>query len=174
MKRILSLTLMICLLIACGGTGTVIPDTPTPGEVAEAVLEKVADIVCPDIPNVRVFATDTGYGFWCAPAAGHSTTATLQWFSNPGDAQAAFETRREGRPVGEFHEFPLLAWDEDHPSFPGGRKEYRVWLWQAQNWLIEVRAFDDTHYTIAPDPGRVSEAIYQVGAEYDLFTVQED
>ncbi|MCX7854972.1 MAG: hypothetical protein N2556_03175 [Anaerolineae bacterium] len=113
------------------------------------------------------------YGLSCSPAAGHSTAAILQWFSSESDAQGAFEARRAGRPLEEFHEFPLAIWDEDHPSFPGGQKEYRIWLWQAQHWLIEVRAFDDTHFIIAPDPGRVSEAIYQAGVEYGLFTVKE-
>jgi hypothetical protein len=170
------LTLMSCLLVACDGA--VIPTTPVPREVAETVLQKVAVLVCPDYPDpdnpdfYRDFsATDTTYSFQCRPATGHSTTATLRWFSNQSEALAAFEARREGNTVAEFYGLPLSAWDEDYPSFPGGRKEYRVWLWQTQQWLIEVRAFDDTHYIIAPDPETVSEAIYQVGLDHRLFTI---
>lgn len=179
MKRMLFLTLISCLLLACTGTAiaprkTPTP-TPTPGEIAEKVLQKVADSICPGIPQCcQFFAEETVYGLQCSPAAGHYTVATLHWFSNKSDAQAAFEARREGRTVTEFHSFPLLIWDEDHPSFPGGQKEYRIWFWQAQQWLIHVQAFDDTHFIIAPDPGRVSESIYQAGTEYGLFQVKEE
>jgi hypothetical protein len=75
--------------------------------------------------------------------------------------------------VTEFHGFPLLMWEEDHPSFPGGRKESQIWLWQAGQWLIEIYTFDDTHFEIAPDPETVADAIYQAGQKHDLFAMSE-
>jgi hypothetical protein len=173
MRRFVSLlTLMSCLLIACNGA--TIPDTPTPRDAAEILLQEVANLVCqsPDFSR-RFSTTDTAHRFECSPAEGHSTTATLWWYGNQNEAQAVFEARHEESPVEEFHEFPLSVWDEDFPSFPGGRKEYRVWLWQAHHWLIEVRAFDDTHFLIAPDPETVSEAIYQVGRDQGLFPASD-
>jgi hypothetical protein len=155
--------------------------TPTLGtsplKVPEIVLQEVSHLACPDYPYpdnpdfYRHFsATDTVYIFRCSPAVGHGTSARLQWFSNEDDARAAFEDQR-GSTVGKFHGFPLSVWEEDY--FPGGRKEYRILLWQAHQWLIEVRAFDDTHYLIAPAPEGVSEAIYQVGLEHGLFTTSD-
>ncbi len=193
MKRlILFLALMSCLLVACNGavvpaTQTPIPtlnstSTPTPStsllEVPKIVLREVSYLVCPDYPGdpdnpdfYRHFsATDTVYSFRCSPAQGHSTDAILQWFNNKDEARAAFVDQR-GEPDQEFHGFPLSVWEKDY--FPGGRKEYRIWLWQAQQWLIEVSAFDETFYPIAPAPEEFSEAIYQVGLEHELFTVSD-
>jgi hypothetical protein len=175
MKRLISLlTLMSWVLVACDAVVT--PATPTPREVVEIVLREAASLACPDYGDEdntdfyrRFSMTDTVLMFECTPATGHYTSARLWWFSDPSEARAAFETRNEGDTVQEFHEFPLAVWEEDYPSFPGGRKEYRIWLWQVQGWLIEVRAFDDTHYITAPDPETVSETIYQVGVEHGLF-----
>ncbi|MBC7228205.1 MAG: hypothetical protein H5T61_13410 [Thermoflexales bacterium] len=173
MKRVFLLALISWLLLACMAIAP--RRTPTPEEAAKTVLEKVADTVCPGAPQCcRFSAEETVYELWCTPAAGHFTVATLQWFSSESDAHAAFENRREGRTAVEFHGFPLVVWAEDHPSFLGGQPEYRTWLWQAQQWLVQVGAFDDTHFTIAPDPGSVSEAIYQAGREYGLFQAKEE
>jgi len=175
-RRMIFLILTSSILVARWGIGmpgkpTPTP-TPTPMEIAKTVLERVADIVCPDNPNSSVSATDTECHFWCMPAGGHYTAATLQWFGNQNDAGAAFESQREGRQVLEFHDFPLLVWGEDHPSFPGGQQESKVWLWQAHQWLVVVHSFDDTHFTVAPDPGTVSRILYQVGVEYGLFPAE--
>ncbi|MCX7682024.1 MAG: hypothetical protein N2508_08710 [Anaerolineae bacterium] len=171
-KMKIFLALIVALLVACGGAVT--PATPTPADTAKTVLEKVAEIICYDHPKTTsFFERDTTYGFYCSPAAGHFTITSLEWFNTESDARAAFDTHSEGLTVGEFHGAPLLIWSTDHPSFPGGRSEYRTWLWVMQQWLIRVQAFDDTHFTVAPDPGKVSEAIYQVGLEYGLFTVNE-
>jgi hypothetical protein len=169
-KRFPVLLLLISscfLLSACSN-----PDK----DVAKTVLQEVADLVCPypDLANFqrRYFsATDTTYEFGCSPVPGHDTSATLGWFNNQNEARAAFEARRKENTVEEFHESPLSEWGEDY--FPGGREEYRVWLWQTKQWLIEVRAFNDTPYDIAPDPKTVSEAIYQVGMKHGLFTISD-
>ncbi len=144
----------------------------TPSDVAKIVLEKVAKSICYGHPETSsFFETDTTYSFYCSPAGGHFTVASLQWFNNESEARAAFDDRRKGNTVLDFYGFPRSTWSEDHPSFPGGRNEYRIQLWQAHQWLIRVVAFDDTHFIIAPDPGIVSESIYQVGLEHNLFTV---
>ncbi len=105
MKTVLFPVLITCLLVACGGTLTVTPQTPateevvataaatvaratpTPGEVAEQVLQKVADSICPGgsggpYPSREFFSHDTAYGFRCDPSPGHSTTTVMQWFSD--------------------------------------------------------------------------------------------
>ncbi|HOT92609.1 MAG TPA: hypothetical protein PLJ78_11500 [Anaerolineae bacterium] len=172
MKRLISPVLVVYLLVACSGPAT--PATPIPSDVAKSVLEKVAEEICYGHPQTSSFFYDeTTYGLLCSPAGGHHTLITLEWFSNESDAQAAFDVQKKGRIVMEFHGASLLVWGEDHPSFPGGREEYRIWLWQMRQWLIGVRAFDDTHFISAPDPGKVSEAIYQVGLEYGLFTTND-
>ena len=178
MKQIaLLLILMNSLLAAC--SGGILTATPSPRDDAEAVLRAVAERACPypDDPDeidlyIRHFTeTDSAYMFACSPAMGHDTVAKLSWFGNQDEAYSAFEDRREADADELFHNLPLAVREKDHPSFPGGRKEYQTWLWQAQEWLIEVRAFDDTHFLIAPDPETFSEFIYQVGVERGLFTV---
>jgi hypothetical protein len=152
----------------------------TPIETAATMLQEIAEPVCPipvgldDKSLYHQFSSSDGASqFECLAAAGHTTVTTLSWFDTPDEADAAFAARREGHMVTEFHGFPLLMWEEDDPSFPGERKEHRIWLWQANQWLIEIRAFDDTHFIIAPDPGTVAEAIYQAGIERGLFTIGE-
>jgi hypothetical protein len=149
-------------------------------KTAETVLREIAETVCPIPAGLndnslyhRFSSTDTTAQFECSPAAGHSTVTTMSWFGSLDEADAAFAARREERMVTEFHGFPLLMWEEDHPSFPGGRKESQIWLWQADQWLIEIYTFDDTNFEIAPGPERVADAIYRVGQKHDLFAVSE-
>jgi hypothetical protein len=97
----------------------------------------------------------------------------MERLAGPVEARAALDTARGDNPLQEFHGFAASVWQEQHPSFPDERNEYRVWAWQAGRWLIEVRAFDDTPYLIAPDPETVSEAIYQVATERGLFLVPD-
>lgn len=172
MKHIVFLALTVCLLVACGGAAP--PDIPAPLDVAKTVLEKVAKSICYGHPKTSSFSeTDTSRNFYCSPSAGHYTITSLAWFETESEARAAFDARSEGRALGEFHGAPLITWNEDHPSFPGGRTEYQTWLWQMQQWLIRVQAFDDTHFTSAPNPKSVSEAVYRLGLEYGLFTADD-
>lgn len=161
-------------------TATPAPEpTPTsvPTDVEEIVLLQAAQQVChlPGETNVpEIYTTDAVYSFVCAPAAGHSTSAGMERFSSQVEAQAAFNSMREDNPVKDFHGFPVSVWNEQHPSFPDGRSEYRIWVWLADRWLINVRAFDDTYHINAPDPEIVSEAIYQAATEYDLFSIPDE
>ena len=149
-------------------------DTASEGEVSEdvamVVLRAAAELTCPhlDGPGELEFDT-TGYGFHCATAAGHGTSVALVEYGSEAEARAAFDTGREGDSVKEFHGFPLSVRSEDNPSLPGEREEYRIWHWTADRWLVEIRAFDDTPYLIAPNPEEISEALYQLGIEHGLF-----
>ena len=160
------LILVISLLFAlCGCRGV-----SSPEEKIEAVLQETAEKTCPavrDPGGLQFF--DEAHGFSCAPAAGHGTTVWLTVYGSPQDARAAFEEQHPPGTVQEWHGLPLAVWGEDHPSFPGKRHEYRFWLWQADHYVVKVRAFDDTHYLSAPDPGEVSEALYEIGVEHGLF-----
>ena len=142
----------------------------TSEDVAIVVLRATAELICPhlDAPGELEFAT-TGYGFHCATAAGHGTNVRLEEFGSEAEAQAAFNAGREENSVEEFHGFPLSVRGEDNPSLPGGREEYRIWHWTAGRWVVEIRAFDDTPYLVAPNPEGVSEVLYQMGIEHGLF-----
>lgn len=138
------------------------------------MLHQSAQLVCPlsgpGEPHVpEIYVHGAVYGFVCIPAAGHDTSVRIEQFADQIEAQAAFNSTREDNPIQDSHGFPLCVWQEQHPSFPDGRKEYRIWVWQADRWLIHVRAFDDTHFLIAPDPQKVSEAIYQVAIDLAFF-----
>jgi hypothetical protein len=163
-------------------TLTVTPElttTPISRDVAEIVLQQSAQFVCPlsgpGEPHVpEVYVHGAVCGFVCIPATGHDTSVRIEQFAGQIEAQAAFNSTRGDNPIQDFHGFPLCVWQEQHPSFPDGRKEYRIWVWQADRWLIHVRAFDDTHFLIAPDPQKVSEAIYQAAIEHALFPVRDE
>ena len=157
--------------------GTRFSATPTPTDPMEMVLQQAAVRACPlsgpgepHIPEVAVY--ETAYRFVCIAATGHETSVRFDRFAHQAEAKAAFDSTRADIPIQYFHGFPLSVWQEQYPSFPGGREEYRVWLWQADRWLVSVRAFDDTHFITAPDPQTVSEAIYQVAVEHGLFSAQ--
>jgi len=153
-----------------------------PMVVGTAVLQEIAPRVCP-LPDTQTdpdlyhqFETwENTTRFVCQAAAGHATVTWLTWLGSTTTADAAFEARRAEQSVlvTEYNSYPLLMWTEDHPSFPGDREEYQVWLWQAGQWLIEIRAFDDTHYAIAPHPETVADAIYQTGQKQGLFTIHD-
>lgn len=156
--------------------------TPTSPTVEEMLLQKIAERICPSPqkpdeidPYERYFNTgDRVAIFTCYPAAGHSITVTIRPFADPRKAQAGFEAARAPGSVEEVDGFPTSDWQEHHPSFPGGRFEYRVRLLRAGAWLIEVRSFDDTHFLIAPDPREASEAILQVVREYGLQPILDE
>jgi hypothetical protein len=157
----------------------VVTATPIPKDAAETVLRQSAQLVCPlsgpGEPHVpKVAAHDAAYSFVCIAAAGHETSVRIERFANPVEAQAAFNSARKDNPIQNFHGFSLAVWQDQYPSFPDGRNEYRIWAWQADRWLIYVRAFDDTHFLIAPDPQEVSETIYQVAIEHALFPIRDE
>jgi hypothetical protein len=144
---------------------------------AEAVLKQVSESVCPlpkdpgqADPFMRSYHSAAAEAsFSCAPAAGHSVDATLRLFASADGARGEFEAERKEHGAVDFHGYPMVDYEEDSSDLPGGRNEYRIRFWQAGVWLIEVRAFDDTAYLMAPDPADVSEAIYQAGVKAGMF-----
>jgi hypothetical protein len=170
-----------CLLIvwavaACGSHATVALPTgvPTPRVVEERLLDQIAEDVCPypDDPGridpyERYFTSDDPtYTFVCYPAAGHSLTVTFRRFLEPAEAMAEFQSAGARGLPQEVQGFPALDWQEQHPSFPGGRLEVRVRLLQAGPWLIRIESFDDTHFLIAPDPREASVTVVQAVKEH--------
>ncbi|MCA9946867.1 MAG: hypothetical protein KC449_25475 [Anaerolineales bacterium] len=142
-----------------------------------AVLQEAAPRICP-IPDMYADSPELYHEFQngedairfrCLAAAGHMTDTSLTWFESQTEADIAFENQRGETLVTEFHGLPLLMWELDDTSFPGGNKEHQIWLWQAGQWIIRVHAFDDTHFAIAPSPESVSDVLYEVGQEQGLF-----
>lgn len=113
------------------------------------------------------------YTFVCYPATGHSITVSMRRFADPAEAQAQFESASALGPAEKLHSFPVSDWLEQHPSFPGGRYEYRVRLLQVGQWLIRVQSFDDTHFLIAPEPRDASYTILQVIQEHGLPSIPD-
>lgn len=166
--RLYCLLLMALVLAACAGPSV----APTSQADEGMLLREVAARLCPflDEPGVIDYYTTEGgtYSFVCYPATGHSITVTLQRHADGAGAEAAFQAAPGLGPVKELEGFPVSDWQEQHPSFPGGRAEYRVRLLQMGRWLIGIRSFDDTHFLIAPDPREASVGILQVLRESDL------
>jgi hypothetical protein len=172
-----------CLLLAgcgpadAGTSGTATPSATVLAETAESVLKRTAEKVCPPPkkpgdpdPYQRNFNSwPTQFSFACLAGAGHSTTAVLRWFGTEKEARSAFDVRRKQNAADDFHGYPSAAWEEDSSDLPGGRLEYRIRIWQAGAWLVDVSAFDDTSSLSAPDPREVSEEIYTIGLQMGLF-----
>jgi hypothetical protein len=181
--------LIVLVLAACEGQEALTPEAtpesalaPTTQGVEEVLLQQMAERICPypddeeEIdPYERYFTTGDGTPtFTCYPATGHSITVTLRRFADPARAEAEFQAVPELGPVAELEGFAVSDWQEQHPSFPGGRTEVRVRLLQAGPWLISIRSFDDTHFLIAPDPRKASLAILQVLREQRLAPASEE
>jgi hypothetical protein len=178
-KTIPILPIIFFLLTGCtAAAGAVVTPTAVPIAAARDVLKRASLAVCPppedpsdpDVYQRRYYSSDADFSFVCNPAAGHGTGASMRWFASADAARGGFDARRMHTPAEDFHGYPLAVMDADDPSFPGGRKEHRIRLWQAGQWLIEANAFDDTPYLIAPAPEAVSEEIYTAGVEYGLFS----
>ncbi len=167
--------LIVLALTSCGAASTAVvpPGAPTPSAVEERLLSQIAEEICPypDDPGridpfERYFTSnDPFYSLVCYPATGHSLTVTIRRFAGPAHAMAEFESGGTRGLRQEVQGFPASDWEEDYPSFPGGRKEVRVRLMQAGSWLIRIEAFDDTRFQIAPDPRDVSQAVVRAVKE---------
>lgn len=124
-------------------------------------------------PGVSIEGAVHTYHYGCTAAAGHGTAIQIKRYARRADAQTAFETKCEGRPIQPFHGYPACEWlfDEnaDNPQFPM-RHRFHVWL--TDRWLVVVKAFDDTHYAIAPEPLRVSEAVYRAARARGMFPAE--
>lgn len=188
--------LLLLLLVACESPAArmaeatrIQTDSPTeagspatPQAVEETLLYEIAGRICPYPdradkidPYERYFTIkDPVFTLICYPAAGHSTTVTIRRFADPAEARAEFESVAAPGSAEDYLGFPVSDWEEQHPSFPDGRYEYRVRLMQAGPWLIWVRSFDDTHFLIARDPREASIAILQVVKEHGLPPILDE
>jgi hypothetical protein len=136
--------------------------------------EVIPALQCPaDSPfgAPRLLAQSGSYNVSCAQAEGHSIEVLIQRLSSPEEAQSAFGANQDGNPpVEQFHGHPAYAWQydvqSDNVALP---MRHRGHYWQADRWLIYVHAFDDTPYTITPDPLAISEAVYQAAIALGLF-----
>jgi hypothetical protein len=142
------------------------------------LLREIAARLCPSPDDGRVidyYTTEGGdYSFVCYPATGHSVTVSLQRFADAASAEAGFRATPGLGVVEEIEGFPVSDWEEQHPSFPGGRAEYRVRLLQVGQWLVRIRSFDDTHFLIAPEPREASVTVLQVFRESGLLPRLDD
>ena len=171
---------LFLLLWVCWGVAACGPaKEPEPLEWGTAVLHQIAPRVCP-VPDMYAdqaqfyhkFRSEADYTlFECTTATGHMTYTTLTWYDSQTEADAAFELQRGDSQVAEFHGFPLLMWAADDPSFPGGPKENQSWVWQAGQWLIHIRSFNDTNLISSPHPESVSDILYEVGQQRGLFAL---
>ena len=169
-----------CLVVCCwlGGCGPA--KEPSPLEIGTAVLQQIAPRACP-VPDLYAdqaqfyhkFRSEENYTlFECTTATGHMTYTTLIWYNSHAEAEAAFESRRGETEAAEFHEFPLIIWSADDPSFPGGPEENQGWVWQAGQWIINIRSFNDTNLITSPHPEIVSNVLYEVGQHRGLFALE--
>jgi hypothetical protein len=112
-------------------------------------------------PYERYFTEgDPSYRFVCYAATSHSVTIGVRRFADAAAAQAQFEAEKPLVPVDESDGFAAVDWQEQDPSFPGGREEHRLCLMQAGAWLVRIHSFDDTDYLIAPDPRKASLDVF--------------
>jgi hypothetical protein len=150
--------------------------SPPPHVVEEELLDQIAEQFCPhadepgriDTYERYVTSSHPTSELICYPATGHSLAVTIQRSAGSAEALAELESVAPEGPVHEIEGFPSSGWQEDHPSFPGGREEVRVRLLQAGPWLIRIESFDDTHFLIAPDPRQVSVAVVRAVKERGL------
>jgi hypothetical protein len=154
--------------------------TPQSEAIEVVLLHRIAELVCPypDRPEEDYYDRDfiTGgpdYCFMCVQATGHRVTVVIQRYADAAAARAQFEAEGPPGPVDELHGRLTASWEEDHPSFPGGRPEYRVWLMQVSAWLVHISSFDDTHFIIAPDPGKVADQVLQAMMELGVLQPPE-
>ena len=136
--------------------------------------EAIRATQCSAIPNPgHVSVEGSTYRFDCMVAAGHNVEVRIQRFLSQAEAQIAFDSVRQGKPIQEFHGYPAYEWQYDErPDDSMLPMRHRSHGWQADRWLIVVKAFDDTHFAIAPAPLAVSEAVYQAARAYSLFPAE--
>lgn len=130
------------------------PTTATPTATKTniyAVLTKVATRLENPIPRSYTDCKASDASVHCDLAAGHETTISFTTIATP---IASTDTRYH-----EFHNMPMLLWEEDVPIGPSGHE--RKIIWQMDDYEIHITSFDDTSFRIALDPLHVAEVIYQ-------------
>jgi hypothetical protein len=156
-------------------TATQVP-TVTPTVIADPVLRVLTQIIEEEcvftgpIYSREVTGADGDYSFECQPGPGHVTRGSLRRHLTPAAAAAALEQQApsDGRRI-SFHDLPAVAWERDDPLINiSDTPEYHGILWVAGCWLIDIDAFDDTHFWLAP-PEAISEAIFERAVEPGLI-----
>jgi hypothetical protein len=195
MRQTILCMLSVILLAGCGQLGTLAAPSgdgldgtghtptadsrtaPVPSSTQEsaavpileiAVLEQVARATCPSRAILKIEQQDTTFNCWCAPAAGHSTSISIERFADPASAQLAFGDGAGEHTPQDFHGYPAALWDYPYPDPPQATD--RFWLWQAERWVFTVHSFDDTHSMTAPQVDEVSEALYQASVQLGLVS----
>lgn len=134
------------------------------------LLNAITERVCPypkdpeqiDFYRRHLYTTPPIYRLDCSPAEGHVVTIVVRRFAEPSAALAEFDAERPSGPVDGSDGFLAIDWQEQDPSFPGGREEVRRRYMQVGVWVVSIRSFDDTHFLIAPDPRDLSRTIFEV------------
>ena len=150
--------------------------TSTSQPVEVALLHRIAELLCPypDPPDrldpyERHFDTEGPiYRFVCIQATSHSISVAVRHFDDKASARAEFEARKPPGAVETSDGYAFAAWQEQDPSFPGGREEHRLGLMLAGTWFAHIGAFDDTSHVSAPDPGEASRDVFQALQELGL------
>ena len=137
------------------------------------VLEQAAQLLCPSpqpnpFSSPQLVAEGNLYRLSCIFAAGHATNVSIERFSSPAEAQTAFRAAMLDHVSQDYHGYPASAWDQPSASAPDGKE--RIWIWQADRWLIQIRSFDDTAYTTALDPGQAAEVLRGIAIERGLLS----
>jgi len=117
------------------------------------------------------------YTMQYAAAAGHFAEAWIQRFGQAAEAYATLIQQRDALVAGGWDVDALLfhgfdAYEASHSLNPGSPTlpmNERTLVFQGSVWIVGAYAFDDTPYSIAPDPRTVAEAVYQAGLSYGLF-----
>ena len=113
-----------------------------------------------------VHAGDTVYWFGCAVAAGHSSDAQIERFTDTDTAQTAFAARQGTLLLEPFHCYPAYRWEYEQEPMPR-RQAWHSWL--AERWIITTHSWDDTGIRVAPAPIVVSGAVYRAAIRNGLF-----
>ncbi len=154
--------------------------TSTPTPITDPVLQGLIDVLdtlCFDrgfIHGVWATGHDGSYSFSCLPGPGHATAGSLTLLADPLAASEALDVRLaahspDSSHTYEFHGLPALQWERDVDLLPfNDRPEYHGVVWVAGCWLVDVNAFDDTHFWLLP-PTVLSEALFKDLVETDLI-----
>ena len=140
------------------------PATPTTDGVAvlQGVIEQACHINGPGPTDESARATKHGYTLHCLPSAGHEMRADLVRYADVETAGAQFAAASEPGAARSFHELPAAFWETPFGSFDGAN---RYLVWQLDCWVVTVHSFDDTHFSVAPQPVTLSDAIIAAASE---------
>ncbi len=137
------------------------------------VLQQSAQLLCPSpqpnpFSSPQLVADGNVYRLSCIFAAGHDTNVSIERFESQAETQTAFRAATLDHISQDYHGYPASAWDQPSSAAPNGKE--RIWIWQADQWLIQIKSFDDTAYLIALNPGEVAEVLRRIAAEQGLFS----